>query len=74
MQNAVPVGIGAMAAIFGLTYSDLVEVAKAADMRFVKRLTITTRLKLLFLGTKSSGKSDRNCKGGRCETCCNATR
>ena len=30
MQNAVPVGIGAMAAILGLTYSDLVEVAKKA--------------------------------------------
>ena len=30
MQNAVPVGIGAMAAILGLTYSDLVKVAKKA--------------------------------------------
>ena len=30
MQNAVPVGIGAMAAILGLNYSDLVDIAKTA--------------------------------------------
>ena len=30
MQNAVPVGIGAMAAILGLSYGDLVDIAKTA--------------------------------------------
>lgn len=30
MQNAVPVGVGAMAAILGLSYSDLVEITKQA--------------------------------------------
>lgn len=30
MQNAVPVGVGAMAAILGLTYSDLVAITKQA--------------------------------------------
>ena len=30
MQNAVPVGMGAMAAILGLNYSDLVDIAKTA--------------------------------------------
>ena len=30
MQNAVPVGIGAMAAILGLNYTDLVDIAKTA--------------------------------------------
>ena len=53
IQNAVPVGIGAMAAILGLTYSDLVEVAKKAANEVCQAANDNDPLKLLFLGTKA---------------------